>query len=100
MALNIVYLHTHDTGRHVSPYGHAVPTPRIDRLAREGVLFRKAFAAAPTCSPSRAALLTGNWPHENGMIGLVHRGSRLNDPPQHLANVLTRAGWHSVLVGL
>lgn len=100
MALNIVYLHTHDTGRHVSPYGHAVPTPRIDRLAREGVLFRKAFAAAPTCSPSRAALLTGNWPHENGMIGLVHRGSRLNDPSQHLANVLARAGWHSVLVGL
>ena len=100
MALNIVYIHTHDTGRFISPYGHAVPTPRLQQLARDGVLFRQAFCAAPTCSPSRAALLNGNWPHENGMIGLVHRGARLNDPSQHLAHVLTDAGWESALVGL
>jgi arylsulfatase A-like enzyme len=98
--LNVLYLNTHDTGRYISPYGHAVPTPNLDRLAREGVMFRQAFSAAPTCSPSRAALLTGNYPHENGMIGLVHRGSRLNDPSQHLAHVLADAGWIGVQVGL
>ena len=56
---NILYIHSHDTGRYVQPYGHAIPTPHIQRLAEEGVLFRKAFCAAPTCSPSRASLLTG-----------------------------------------
>ncbi len=99
MAPNIIYIHTHDTGRYVSPYGYAVPTPNIDQLARDGVLFRKAHCAAPTCSPSRASLLTGNSPHENGMIGLMHRGARLNDPSQHLANVLKSAGYESVMCG-
>lgn len=100
MGPNIVYIHTHDTGRYVSPYGHAVPTPNLARLAREGMLFRKAHTAAPTCSPSRAALLNGNWPHENGMIGLVHRGARLKEPRQHLANVLGAAGYDCALIGL
>src|SRR5947207_14969550 len=75
---NIVYMHSHDTGRYVEPYGHAIPTPNIRRLAQEGILFRKAFCAAPTCSPSRASLLTGQHPHSNGMLGLAHRGFSLN----------------------
>ena len=100
MPLNILYLNTHDTGRYISPYGLAVPTPNLDRLAREGVMFRQAFSAAPTCSPSRAALFTGNYPHESGMLGLVHRGSRLTHPENNLAHVLADAGWTSVQVGL
>ena len=56
---NIVYIHSHDTGRYVQPYGCAVSTPNIQRIAEEGVLFRQCFCAGPTCSPSRAALLTG-----------------------------------------
>jgi len=97
---NIIYINTHDTGRFVSPYGYAVPTPNIAQLAESGVMFRKAHTAAPTCSPSRAALLTGNWPHENGMIGLVHRGARLKEPQHHLANVLRTAGYDCALIGL
>ena len=46
---NIVYIHSHDTGRYVQPYGHAIPTPHIQRLAEEGVLFRHALCANPTC---------------------------------------------------
>jgi len=38
-----------------------IRTPTFDRLAREGVLFRNAHVAAPSCSPSRAAILTGQW---------------------------------------
>src|ERR1700741_1276050 len=71
---NILYIHSHDTGRYLQPYGHAVPAPNLQRLADQGVLFRKAFNAAPTCSPSRASLLTGMCPHSNGMFGLAHRG--------------------------
>src|SRR6056300_299503 len=41
-------------------------TPNIDRLAREGVLFTRAYCAAPACLPSRAALLTGVAPHQSG----------------------------------
>ncbi len=96
---NILYLHSHDTGRYVQPYGHPVPTPNIQRLADQGVLFRKAFCAAPTCSASRACLLTGQYGHNNGMLGLAHRGWSLNDYRQHLVHPLHRAGYHSVLIG-
>jgi arylsulfatase A-like enzyme len=48
-ALNIIYLHSHDSGRYLQPYGHPVATPNLQKLAGEGVLFRRAFSAAPTC---------------------------------------------------
>lgn len=97
---NILYLHSHDTGRYVSPYGHALPTPHIQRFAEEGVVFRQAFCAAPTCSPSRAALLTGQAPHSAGMTGLAHRGFSLNDYGQHLIHTLRGAGYRSTLIGV
>jgi N-sulfoglucosamine sulfohydrolase len=50
---------------HASAYGDAVvKTPHFDRVAREGALFRNAFCASPSCSPSRAAILTGRAPHQ------------------------------------
>ncbi|MEA2177911.1 MAG: N-sulfoglucosamine sulfohydrolase [Solirubrobacteraceae bacterium] len=96
---NVIYLHSHDTGRHVQPYGHAVPTPAIQRLAEQGVLFRRAFATTATCSGSRAALVTGQYPHVNGMTGLAHRGWELNDPGEHLVHTLREAGYWSELIG-
>lgn len=100
MPPNIVYLHSHDTGRYLQPYGHAVATPHLQRLAEEGVLFRKAFCAAPTCSPSRAALLTGQCAHSSGMRGLTHRGFRLRDYNEHLVHTLRAAGYTTVLAGV
>ena len=44
-------------------------TPVMDRLAGQGVLFTRAFTATPQCSPSRAALLTGRYPHRTGVMG-------------------------------
>jgi N-sulfoglucosamine sulfohydrolase len=96
---NILYIHSHDTGRYVQPYGHAIPTPRIQKLAEQGVLFRKAFCAAPTCSPSRASLLTGQYAHCNGMLGLAHRGFSLHDYKQHLLYTLRGVGYHTTLIG-
>lgn len=97
---NILYLHSHDTGRFIQPYGHAVPTPHLQHLAEQGMLFRQAFCAAPTCSPSRAALLTGQCAHSSGMIGLAHRGFVLRDNKQHLLHTLRDAGYCSVLAGV
>lgn len=100
MPMNILYLHAHDVGRYVQPYGHAIPTPHLQQLAEGGVLFRQAFCAAPTCSPSRAALLTGSYPHNNGMLGLAHRGWRLDDYGRHLAHTLRGAGYVTALAGV
>jgi arylsulfatase A-like enzyme len=99
MPPNILYLHSHDTGRYVQPYGHAIPTPNIQWLADQGVMFRNAFCAAPSCSGSRAALLTGEYCHTNGMMGLAHRGFRLNDLDRHIVRVLRGAGYHTELIG-
>jgi N-sulfoglucosamine sulfohydrolase len=96
---NILYIHSHDTGRYVQPYGYQVPTPNIQLLADQGVLFREAFCAAPTCSGSRASLLTGQYCHNNGMLGLAHRGWSLNDYGEHLIHALRPGGYHSVLIG-
>jgi N-sulfoglucosamine sulfohydrolase len=96
---NILYIHSHDTGRHVQPYGYQVPTPNIQLLADQGVIFHKAFCAAPTCSGSRASLLTGQYCHNNGMIGLAHRGWSLNDYSEHIVHPLSEAGYRSVLIG-
>jgi len=96
---NILYLHSHDTGRYVQPYGHQIPTPNIQRLADQGLLFRQAFCAAPSCSGSRACLLTGQWAHVNGMTGLAHRGWQLADYGRHIVHPLRAAGYWSALVG-
>jgi len=96
---NILYIHSHDTGRYVQPYGFQVPTPNIQLLADQGVLFRQAFCAAPTCSGSRASLLTGQYCHNNGLLGLAHRGWSLSDYGQHLIHPLREAGYRSTLIG-
>src|SRR4051812_34244881 len=96
---NILYIHSHDTGRYVQPYGHQIPTPNIQLLADQGVLFREAFCAVPTCSGSRACLLTGQYGHNSGMLGLAHRGFSLNDYSQHIVHTLKQAGYWSVLIG-
>ena len=99
MSLNIIYIHSHDTGRYTQPYGHAIPTPNIQRLAEEGVLFRQAFCANPTCSPSRASLLTGQWAHSCGMGGLANRGWSLPVPEHLIMHTLKQAGYVTAMAG-
>ena len=96
---NFVLIHSHDTGRWVEPYGCPVSTPNLQAFAEEGILFRRAYSAAPNCSSSRAALLTGRYPHNNGMNGLAHRGWELNDKSQHLINPLRDAGYKTFQIG-
>lgn len=97
---NILYLHSHDTGRYIQPYGHAIPTPNLQNLAEQGVLFRQAFCGNPTCSASRAVLLTGQCAHSSGMIGLAHRGFTLKDYSHHLCHTLRATGYETTLVGV
>jgi len=86
-------------GRYNQLYGFAARTPAFKSVAEDGILFRNAHCAQPTCSPSRATLLTGQWPHCNGMTGLVHRGFSLDDPSRHLATWLREHGYNTALFG-
>ncbi|MFN4146837.1 MAG: sulfatase [Runella sp.] len=62
---NILLCIADDWSLHAGVYGDkVVKTPHIDRLAASGVVFQNAFCAAPSCSPSRAAILTGRYPHQ------------------------------------
>lgn len=69
---NILFILSDDHAAHaVSAYGGALaqiaPTPNIDRLAREGALFRNCFAVNSICAPSRASILAGLYGHRNGV---------------------------------
>ena len=97
---NILFMHSHNTGTYIEPYGHAVPTPHIQRLAEQGVLFRRAYATAPTCSPSRASFLTGMYPHSCGMTGLAHRGFAMSNYDWHAARIFKTNGYFTATAGV
>jgi N-sulfoglucosamine sulfohydrolase len=65
---NVVVFVGDDLGwRDTGPYGNAaIRTPNIDRLARSGLLVKRAFGTSPQCSPSRISMLTGKYPHATG----------------------------------
>ncbi len=59
---NILFCIADDWGWHASAYGEPVlKTPHFDRIAKEGVLFNYAYVSSPSCTPSRGAVLTGQW---------------------------------------
>lgn len=97
---NIVYIHSHDTGRYIQPYGYSVPTPHLMKLATEATIFRHAYSAAPVCSASRCALLTSVYPHNNGMVGLAHRGFQMHEYGWHLCRFLSGQGYVTALAGV
>lgn len=98
--MNLIYLHTHDTGRYLSPYGAPTDTPNLQSFAERATLFRNHYCCGPTCSPSRSAMLTGMHAHHNGMMGLAHRGFAIYDYEKHLAQYLGRCGYETMLCGM
>lgn len=98
---NVLIVHWHDLGRQLGVYGHPdVSSPRLDQLARESILFTRAHATAPLCTPSRGSLFTGRYPQSNGLIGLAHHGWEYRAGVRTLPQILSESGWYSALFGM
>ena len=98
---NVLIVHWHDLGRYLGVYGHEdVRSPRLDQLAAEGILFTRAHATAPLCSPSRGSLFTGRYPQSNGLVGLAHHGWEYRADVRTLPHLLGEAGWRTTLYGM
>lgn len=99
---NVLLIVAHDLGRHIGPYGvETVHTPNLDRMAAEGTLFERNFCVSPSCSPSRASIMSGRYPHSNGVMGLTHNDFlwRFNKGETHLAQQFTDQGYDTCLIG-
>jgi arylsulfatase A-like enzyme len=71
-------------------------TPVVDALAREGVLYRRAHVQNVVCMPSRATMLTGQYPLTHGVVS---NGIQLDDASPNVARVLRAAGYRTALLG-
>ena len=98
--MNVVLIVCHDIGIHLGCYGQPSPTPNLDQIADEGILFENNFATAPLCSPSRGSIITGKYPHVNGLLGLTNNGWNLPEENQNLAKVFGANGYDTYLFGL
>jgi arylsulfatase A-like enzyme len=94
---NVVFIMSDDhAAQAISAYGSRVnQTPQIDRLAREGMLFRSFFVTNSICTPSRASILTGLYSHKNGVPVFNH----LDGSQPTLPKLLQAAGYHTGIVG-
>ena len=78
---NVIIFTCHDLGDEISPYGVPVRTPNLERMAAEGALMENHFSTASICSPARGSILSGCYPHTNGLMGPAHRGWELDGSP-------------------
>ncbi|WP_026714900.1 sulfatase family protein [Flavobacterium daejeonense] len=98
---NIVYIMADDHAEQaISAYGHPIsklaPTPNIDRIAKEGVLFRNNFCTNSICGPSRAVILTGKFSHVNGF---KMNGNHFDGNQQTFPKLLQKAGYKTAVIG-
>jgi N-sulfoglucosamine sulfohydrolase len=99
---NILFCFADDWGRYASIYAtlekqpslnQVVKTPNIDRIAREGVLFRRAFVNAPSCTPSRSSLLSGRYFFNTGRGAILQTAEWDSSIPSY-PHLLRDAGYH------
>lgn len=98
---NILLLVSEDNGPQLGCYGDPFArTPNLDQLGKEGVIFSRTFVTQAGCSPSRASIFTGTYPHENGQIGLATHALKLYDSNTFIfINALKDAGYRTAILG-
>ncbi len=98
---NILFIFTDDHALNaISAYGGPLakiaPTPHLDRIAREGMLFRHCLVSNSICAPSRAVVLTGKYSHLNGQLT---NKERFDGSQQTAPKILREAGYETAIVG-
>lgn len=98
---NIIFIMTDDHARQaISAYGHPIsklaPTPNIDRIAKEGAIFKNNFCTNSICGPSRSVILTGKHSHLNGF---KMNGDSFDGSQQTFPKLLQKAGYKTAMIG-
>lgn len=98
---NIIFIMSDDhTTQGIGAYGSRLadlnPTPTIDRLAKEGMLFESVFCTNSICTPSRASIMTGQYGQVNGVVDL---SGKLKPENQYLAMEMNKLGYQTAMVG-
>lgn len=98
---NILFIMSDDhTSQAVGAYATVLkdlnPTPNIDSLAEEGIVFDNAFCVNAICTPSRACIITGLYPHVNGVVDL---GGNIKPENQTLPILMRQAGYQTAMIG-
>ena len=96
--LNVLFIFTDDHAyQTISAYGsNRNKTPNIDRIARDGMLFNRAFVTNSICAPSRAVILTGKHSHLNGQLT---NGQRFDGQQQTFPKLLQKEGYQTAIIG-
>ncbi|MEC8555870.1 MAG: sulfatase [Planctomycetota bacterium] len=98
---NIIFVFSDDHAPHAigaydGLYKGVSPTPNIDKLARQGMLFQNSFCTNSICGPSRAVIQTGKHSHKNGFM---NNGNRFNPDQQTFPKLLQKAGYQTAMFG-
>ena len=98
---NILFIFTDDHALNaISAYGGPLakiaPTPHLDRIAKEGMLFRHCLVSNSICAPSRAVVLTGKYSHLNGQLT---NKDMFDGSQQTVSKLLKKAGYQTAIVG-
>ena len=97
---NILFIMSDDhTSQAISAYGGMLadvcPTPNIDRISKEGMLFENCFVTNSICTPSRSVIFTGKYSHING----VYKFTALDQSQPTLPKLMRTAGYNTAFVG-
>ena len=97
---NVLLITADDLGLQLGVYGdRIVSTPHLDRLSEGGMRFENAYVTSASCSSSRASLLTGLYPHQNGQTGLAHLGNTMRPGLPNLVSLLRAQGYRTGIIG-
>ncbi|MCC5938957.1 MAG: sulfatase-like hydrolase/transferase [Lunatimonas sp.] len=99
---NVIVIYTDDVGYgDIGVYGGMIPTPHIDRLAKEGLLMENAYATAATCTPSRYSMLTGEyaWRAQGRGVAPGDASALIREGRETWPAIMQRAGYRTAVVG-
>ncbi|MBD1221351.1 sulfatase family protein [Virgibacillus halodenitrificans] len=80
----------------IGAFNNEIETPNLDRLVKEGTTFKRAYCPNPTCTPSRASILTGKYPSQHGAWSI---GTKLSEEEPTLSQAFFDNGYKTALVG-